>query len=535
MPFSFCRAAILVLLGMVSLTLPARAQFLDQIGLTVLRNTTTNLNGAGVKVGQVEAASPSFEVSPSAVGQPTNLFTWIAQTVPPVPTNVSQYFPAPLTANTFTNSLGTESDHADNVASNFFGMVFGVATNVAHVNNYDVYTFYYHYIFYNNTIAEHIVNQSFTFQVVDTNADQTYDDYAAQHNVLFVSGAGLNGQPVNSPATCYNGIAVGVYNNFDSPHGPTPDGRSKPDITAYGFPDSVTSYSTPLVSGAAAVLMQAGGRGDGGGGGVTNCAKDIRTLKALLLDGAVKPAGWSNSPSAPLDVRYGAGVLNVYNSYVQLTGGRHAPVVSTSVATNDVHPPTGATGTISTLSGWDFNTNTSSSTQDRVSHYYFNVTNGTGNFIATATLVWNRQSGNTDINNLDLFLYDCASSNLVMCSTSLVDNVEQVYVPNLPPGRYDLQAWKAGGDAGSGNVTNSEPYALAWQFVPVPVLGLDVSTNFLLTWPVYPAGYVLSSATNLTAPVWSTNNLPIPTITNGLNRIQVDATNEIQFFRLRSL
>jgi hypothetical protein len=479
---------------------------------------TTNLDGAGVKVGQAEAGTPNFEAGPAAVGQPTNLFTWIAGNAP--------YTAPPATSGTFPNSLGAESSHADNVGNDFYGIPNGVATNVAHVNNYDAATFYYHYVELNNTIAERIVNQSFTFQTNDDSISQTYDNYAAQHGVLFVSGAGFNNNPVWSPATCYNGIGVGVFNNAGSPYGPTPDGRSKPDITASGFQDTVDSYSTALVSGAAALLMQAGLRGDGGND--TNSAVDIRTLKALLLNGAIKPADWANTSSTPLHPRYGAGVLNVFDSYEQLAGGKHGYIASTSVVTNSPHPPTGDTNTVGALSGWDFNTNSSSASADGVNHYYFNATNNLSGapFTATATLVWNRHQNQTNINNLDLFLYDAISSNLVACSTSLVDNVEHIFVPRLPPGRYDLQVLKNGG----ATVTTNETYALAWEFFSMP-LGID--TNVALSWPVYPAGFVVESTTNLSAPVWSTNNLPPPTVTNNQNYILVNATNSVQFFRLR--
>ena len=73
--------------------------------------------------------------------------------------------------------------------------------------------------------------------------------------------------------------------------GPTSDGRSKPDIVSPG--SGATSFSTPFVSGSAAVLMQAALRGDGGAD--TNSANDNRTIKALLLNGAVKPADWTNT------------------------------------------------------------------------------------------------------------------------------------------------------------------------------------------------------------------------------------------------
>ena len=505
----------------------ARAQYLDRIGLTALQAATTNLNGAGVTVGQAEAAldynaSPlPFEVSPAGANQPTGLFTWIEGSSP--------YILPPTTATTYPNSIGVESYHAINVASDFYGIPGGVATNVAHVNNYEADTFYNYYISKNLAITERIVNQSFTFGTNDDSVNQSYDNYAAQHNVLFVSGAGFNGDPVWSPATCYNGIGVGVFNNAGSPYGPTVDGRSKPDITAFGYQDTVTSYATPEVSGAAALLLQAGLRGDGGAG--TNAATDIRTLKALLLNGAVKPADWTNSPSSPLHSRYGAGVLNVFNSYEQLAGGKNSYIASSSVALGGAHPPTGAVGTIGALSGWDFNTDTSSVIQDHVNHYYFNVTNSENNarFMATATLVWNRQNGQTALNNLGLFLYNAANSNLVACSTSLVDNVQHIFMPQLPQGRYDLQVWKAGG---TGTVSLSETYALAWAFVS-PTLSIAQSgANAALTWPLYPAGFQAETAANLNAPVWAAGGVPSPVITNRQNLVWVNATNAAQFFRL---
>jgi hypothetical protein len=112
-----------------------------------------------------------------------------------------------------------------------------------------------------------------------------------------------------------------------------------------------------------------------------------------------------------------------------------------------------------------------------------------------------------------------------------VDNVGHIFLPQLAAGRYDLQVWKAGGP---NVITDSETYALAWGFA-APALSIAKSgANAALTWPVYPAAFVVESATNLAAPVvWSTNNLPSFVITNRQNRILLDATNPVQFFRLR--
>ena len=498
-----------------------QAQYLDTIGVTLLGTVTTNVNGTGIRVAQPEAnngpTTTNWQVNSSLFGQLTSLFT---------------YFSSSGSATTFPNSVGAESSHADAVGVNFYGIPNGVATNVAHVDNYEAGYFYNSIIaaYVPANINDPVVNQSFNFSATVSQQqaiDSNYDDYAAQYKTLFVSGVG-NGGSVNAPATCYNGIGVAVYGGSSS-IGPTLDnGRAKPDITAPGYPAGLTSFSTPYVSGAAAVLMQAGLRGDGGSD--TNSAADIRTVKALLLNGAVKPADWTNGTASPLDARYGAGVLNVFNSYKQLTGRKQTNFVSVSVSVGAAHPPTRATNAISVLSGWSFTSLTSSASLDAVAHYYFNATNGVSNatFTATATLVWNRHTNVSSINNLQLFLYNAANSNLVAVCTSAVDNVQHLFVPKLPPGRYDLQVLKKGGAYISANETN----ALAFEFFSTPLNIANSGTNVVLNWPVYPAGFVLQAATNLAAPVWNTYN-PAPTTTNGQNYVTFGATNGSRFFRLR--
>jgi hypothetical protein len=537
-------AQVLLMLALLGRA-DAGAQTLDAVGVTVLRAVTTNLNGAGIRVAQVEAnngdtngifhGTNSWEVNPTAVGQPTALFT---------------YASALGTSTSFTNGVGDESTHADAVGIFFYGttnqysadpLVAGVATNVAHVNNFEAGYFFNSIIGLPNpsNINDPVVSQSFIFGYVPSQVpvaeqqavDSAYDNYAAQYNTLFISGAGNDGPAggtVAPPSTCYNGISVGAYGSTASSVGPTEDnGRAKPDLTTAGLA-GLTSFSTPYVSGAAAVLMQAGLRGDGGSD--TNSAADIRTVKALLLNGAVKPADWTNNPPSPLDARYGAGVLNVFNAYEQLAGGKHGWNFSTNIPAGSAHPPAVLTNTVAALSGWDFNTNTSSFTTDGVNHYYFNVTNAVRNaaFTAAATLVWERHQNQSGINNLNLFLFNAANSNLIACSTSLVDNVEHIFTPALASGRYDLQVWKAGGST----VTASEAYALAWEFFSTTLDAVKSGTNIFLSWPVYPDGFVLQTGTNLAPPVaWSTNN-PAPFVTNNQNVILLNATNTNQFFRL---
>jgi hypothetical protein len=530
-------ALTLALAGLIGMA--AHAQDLDLVGLTLLRTVATNVGGTGIRVAQVEATvtygATNFEANPGTLGVSSNLFTYVSGLG---------------TATNFPNSVGGESGHAHDVAGNFYAPPFGLATNVAHVDNYFADYFYFGIIGTGSAtnIGDAVVNQSWVFGTLTVSdqqlVDGDYDDYAVRYKTLFVSGVGNgvtesgNGGFSCAPATCYNGIGVAAY--FSTPEipvnptssiGPTIDnGRAKPDITA---PAHGTSFSTPQVAGAAADLMQAGLRGDAGSD--TNSAADIRTVKALLLNGAVKPPGWTNSNSSPLDARYGAGILNIFNSYKQLTSGKQSYIISTTNAVGGAHLPTNIVGTVGVLSGWDYNTNSSGKSPprfDAVNHYYFNVTNnlpGT-RFIATATLVWNRQTNQSAINNLNLYLYNCANSNLVACSTSLVDNVEHIYKTNLTQGRYDLQVWKAGG---SGIVSSNEPYALAFEFFSETLNIARSGTNTVLQWPIYPAGFVAEGTASLIAPVWTTNNLPAATVTNNLNRLILNATNGSQFFRLR--
>jgi hypothetical protein len=427
------------------------ASDLDLIGVTGLRAWVPSLTGSGVMVAQPEAQeSPTaWEVGPVTVSQPASLFTWVS---------------ASGSATSFPNALGQESSHASLVGGFFYGRTNGVAPSISHVHNYEASNFVSGLVVPEISIPGRVVNQSFVFGMQHSGVDQEYDDYAARYGTLFVSGIGNSGA-VNSPGTAYNGLGVGAFGG-SSAIGPTSDGRSKPDITApITAPYIQTSFSTPLVAGVAAILIQAGARSDGGAGTASD-AIDLRTVKALLLNGAEKPDGWTNGPTRPLDARYGAGILDILNAYRQLLGGKHGPTASTSNLVESAHPPLAATNPIATRRGWNLGTVSSSVAWDGVHHYGFDLapaTNRTFNFVAT--LVWLRQRTKSAINDLDLFLYNSDDSTVVASSLSAVDNVEHVFATNLPSGRYDLQVLKKG--SATKVVTADETYALVFDFGPV--------------------------------------------------------------------
>jgi len=449
----------------------------DIIGATALHALDPTLTGAGVQVAQPEASLAGgtnlFEVNPTNVGQPASLFTYTDDSG-----NVTTAF-----------NPAFSSGHADLVGKNYYGAGTGVAQGVSHVDNYNADYFYNTIVTNLTPIADAVVNQSFIFNedpstrltVADQQTtDSTYDAYIYKFGTIFLSAAG-NGPPpfgtVNAAATSYNSIGVGDSDGATSV-GPTADnGRSKPDITA---PGGATSFSTPLVAGSAAILLQAGARGDGGSGTETD-ATDARTVKALLLNGAVKPAGWTHTTTAPLDAHYGAGVLNILNSYQQLVGGEHHSGSSVATATvGGIHPAVN-TGTINSLQGWDAATLTSTRATDTYNNYDFALAAGGGvtSYTLTATLVWERQ-GATDvgnpINRLDLYLFDATHdvATPIDMSVSAVDNVQQLYTLNLTPGdTYDLEVLKNGGVVGSaGVVSDAEQYSLAYSFTAVPEPGM---------------------------------------------------------------
>ncbi len=528
---------------------------MDQVGVTQLQLNTPALNGSGVVVAQVEASVSSttqnaFEPNPSNVGLPASDATF--------------YDARGIASGSYNSAYG--SWHANNVSALFFGSGGGgVAPGISHVYVYAepaYYTQVYDYYLYLNdgTYGQQfatsslpvgsvngqetvnspaVVNQSFAYLGVGSSTsqglDQYWDEYASRFNTLFVTAIG-DGQTtattpasyINPPADMYNGIAVGAYtgtetNGVFSPStgseatwvGPTWDGRSKPDITA---PGAYTSYTAPIVSGVATLMEQAG-RGTNLSGPVglsasdssiasgsatayTTAATDIRTVKALLLNGAVKPTGWTNSYTVnsgtysynavnanaitPLDPRYGAGVVNAYNSYENLAGGEHnftsttaqsiaaLPSVTSAPTANFSGSFSQAASTTNpaTITGWNLATIAASTTSNAVENYDFNLTGTSLNsWDLTATLTWNKDypgaPGPSGINHLMLFLLN-SSGQRVASSTSMLDNVQQININpalginSLAPGQYDLAVEMLGG---VNAISTSDTYALAWNFV----------------------------------------------------------------------
>ena len=157
------------------------------------------------------------------------------------------------------------------------------------------------------------------------------DHVIDRHDVVMAVGVN-NGRDTPVPtmlSSAHNVIAVGVASG-NSSGGLTQiegRGRVKPDIVA---PTGTTSEATPLVAGAAALLIERAEVLDAENppspGGLSYAdARRAETIKAALLASARKSPRWSNSPEQPLDAHLGAGVLDVDQALRVIEAGQTAP------------------------------------------------------------------------------------------------------------------------------------------------------------------------------------------------------------------
>lgn len=252
----------------------------------------------------------------------------------------------------------------------------------------------------------------------------------------------------------YNTIAVGRSNGSHS-FGLTNlygNGRVKPDLVA---PLGSTSTATAVVSSAAALLHA---KADNMGSDAAD-ARRPEVIKSLLMSGATKEPSmsWDRTNTRPLDERYGAGQLNIRNSYHTMAGGQFNGHLGT---------PTSQIG----LMGWDHETSLSGN--DTAMYYEFAVGNW-GVEDISVMLNWNIQVIDTDpsadvfvpaagLANLSLTLLD-SSDAVVDFSNSTVDNVEHLSLDFLSSGTYRFRVQN------HSNFANS--FALSWRMTAVPEPG----------------------------------------------------------------
>lgn len=439
----------------------------EDVGFTALQTQLGGSmpTGAGISVSQIEAQDGSGNYRPSTATFPTKNFLFPSggsTTASGHANTVGQYF---YGNSSLSPDIGVSPNRVTSYEANsYLGAGFLRLSNAGALPLVE-----------SNDIQNHswIGNLSTEAQNVEA---MRRIDYAIQRDD-FVAVFGLNnGSATPVPALmagAYNGITVGLSNGNHSRGGISLDGglRTRPDIVV---PTTATSWATPTVGGAAALLMETA-RGTSGLG---NADRSV-VVKSLLFTGATRDesefgGAWTNSPTQPLDAVYGAGELNVLHSHDILVAGEDDANSADTVANT----------------GWDLGTSDAIVPQ----LYFFDLDTPGFTFEIAASLVWNRditpddiQPGpglnyvfNPSLANLNLRLFSASGFTLgteIAASLSEVDNVELILANGLEPGRY---AWQVTSD------TSGVDYGFSWNvegltLVPEPsIFGLGLVSLMLL-------------------------------------------------------
>jgi hypothetical protein len=254
-----------------------------------------------------------------------------------------------------------------------------------------------------------------------------------------------------------------------------------------------TSFAAPIVAGGASLVVDAGKALYG-----TDEAIDGRVVKAVLLNGAEKTAGWNNGQSdlngvitttQSLDYQVGAGALNLdrtFDQYVDVLNGGLA-------GTTDVLGlGSGDLGDVSAI-GWDFGQVDFSG---QGTNTYFIDEMLVADTLFSATLSWfiDRNAGSaTNYNgageehlanlNLSIFEYDRDTRGIlgtIAESISVYNVVEHLAFLLPEDGWYGISISYAGSHW---NFTgeSAEQYGLAWYGTGVPAGVIPEPSTMLLS------------------------------------------------------
>jgi hypothetical protein len=381
---------------------------------------------------------------------------------------------------TFSHLSGASgiSNHAQHVATNFYGSTSSLITGNCPVGLYNVNSwinsgFLKTGSFFSPATESHAVqnhswvgtlNANFTAATA-AEINRRLDFAINRDGFVCVVGSDNSGSTILPAILCqsYHTISVG---RDDNGHGagfttldfitPGDSGRIKPDIVAPSAnPEYATSWTTPMVASAAGLLYS---KLAAAPYSLTGADKP-RVIKSLLLATATKntlPA-WSNTSTRPLDLRYGAGELNIHHAYNALRTGRQA-------ASNT---------TLRKSCGWAAESVAAAAPKT----YFFSIADGAPTTPFSVALTWHRvisKSGytwNASLENLSLRLHNASGFTLgseIAVSDSVVDNVELVHQAALPPGTYAIVVKNASSTA--------TPYALAWHSLPAVTIAATIST-----------------------------------------------------------
>ena len=293
------------------------------------------------------------------------------------------------------------------------------------------------------------------------------------------------GTNYNLLSSAYNVLAVGKTDGNHSTGSPLIDktylaDRNRTEIVA---PFSVTSTATPVVTAAAALLIETGHSHPElstdpvktssifrNGNTIYN-AERSEVIKAALLAGASRLTKNTNTLANikdyritakhqtrnGLDARFGAGQLNVYNSYHIIAAGEQNSKEdggedSTSIKTFgfDYDPTFGGASDSNNIASYYFSTDSTQKTLTASLSWHIDIDSGNQPRIF---------SGKAHFYDLDLYLYDVTDKKtLIIRSNSQIDNSENIWQSLNPNRKYLLQVMPK-----SGQNSFNWDYALAWR------------------------------------------------------------------------
>ena len=437
----FCAGWALALLFLLNVAIPRATGFKTEIGFNALVDALGDdlPDGSGVVVSQVEA-NQGLENGPY------------------MPDLADLEFDGKVIING-SNTNSDYSTHARGMAKLFYGNDTSLAPGITDITVYEANDYLANILKVNGidptAQAFKVQNHSWIGTYTNHNDDPMTAtilqalrrmDFTIDNQEMFVAAGIDNETSSEIPylfAHSYNAISVGRTDG-DHSTGETilahyNPGRRKPDIVV---PEISTSRATAVVSSAAALLY------DSGSG--TNSIL-TEPLKAILMAGATKDEfpGWAHTSTNPLDETFGAGELNIFNSYKIQLGGEFEGSTS---------PPATPVGDY----GWDYDV----AEPGQALLYNFEVPEFNTGAELSVLLTWNIKitdnnasnsfSPTHSLANLDLKLFNSTDTylgELVDSSVSTIDNVEHIYLTDLDPGTYTLRL----------TTSATRDFGLAWR------------------------------------------------------------------------
>lgn len=378
------------------------------------------------------------------------------------------------------------SGHATGVGQYWYGTLSSIAPGIALVDSYEANN-WLGLGFLNGSgstppqmVAAKIFNHSWIGNAGGANNAylRKLDAVIESQGLIVCDGVNNGSGPLDVALLSHSFNAIAVGRSDGSHHagntaleidGP---GRMKPELVA---PAGATSFSTPLVSGAAALLVETAWTDPHTAGNPNAALPEV--IKAVLMAGAQHRPGWSNgavvagnmrgATSTPLDPIFGADQIDVDNSHWILSAGEQSAAQSAALAL-DTLP-----------AGWskiDIG-----SGQSRWLRFHVEANKPFVSIVAA----WNRtvaaNYASWSLADLDLELWTVDSQGAPaallgtapgyffgggnVLSDSAVDNVEHLYVTDLAAGEYLLEMRRAQ------DALPNVHAALAWDFAcaaPIP-------------------------------------------------------------------